>query len=84
MKVFIPDGVEVSIDGLCSLLGFTNLNCYIRVTGARFVFSLQALSTHHCLGETHGSTQKDKGNLRLHNVEFLRLGRIFTSDADLR
>lgn len=65
MKVFIPDGVEVSIDGLCSLLGFTNLNRDIRVTGARFVFSLQALSTHHCLGETHGSTQKDKGNWRI-------------------
>lgn len=48
MEVFIPDRVEISIDSLCSLLGLTNLNSNIRVTGACFVFSLQALSTYHC------------------------------------
>lgn len=74
MKVFVPDGVEVSINSLCSLFGFTNLNCDIRITGACFVFSLQALSTNHCQGETHRSTQKDKGNLRQRKVKIFSPG----------
>lgn len=47
VEVFFPDGVEVAVDGLRSLLGLPNLNSYVRITGACFVLSLQTLSTHH-------------------------------------
>lgn len=47
VEVFFPDRVKVAVDGLRSLLSLPNLNSYVRITGARFVLSLQALSTHH-------------------------------------
>lgn len=83
MEVFVPDRIEVPINSLCSLFGFANLNGDIRVTRTCFVFSLQALSTHHCWEETHRLGQEDKGNLRQHNIKIFRLGGISTSDADL-
>lgn len=47
VEALFPDRVEVPIDSLCPLLGFSNLNSYIRVAGACFIFSLKALGTHH-------------------------------------
>ena len=47
VKVFLPDRVEVAVNGLGPLLCLPNLNRYIRVTGACFVFSLKALGTCH-------------------------------------
>lgn len=47
VEALFPHRVEVTIDGLCPLLGFSNLNSYIRVAGACFVFSLKALGTRH-------------------------------------
>lgn len=44
----IPDRVEVPIDGLSPLFGFAHLHCYIGITGASFIFGLQALGTQNC------------------------------------
>lgn len=45
---FLPHGVQVSVDGLGSLLGFAHLHRDVGVAGAGAVFSLQTLSAHYC------------------------------------
>lgn len=47
VEALLPNRVQVAIDGLGSLFGFSNLNSDVRVTGACLVFSLKALSTNH-------------------------------------
>ncbi len=45
MKLFLPDRIEVAVDRLGPLFGFTHLDGHIGVTGAGLIFSLQSLST---------------------------------------
>ena len=45
VKVLLPDGVEVPIDGLGPLLGLAHLDSDVGVAGARLVLCLEALGT---------------------------------------
>ncbi len=45
MELFLPDRIEVAVDRLGPLFGFTHLDGHIGVTGAGLIFSLQSLST---------------------------------------
>lgn len=42
-EFFLPDWVQVAVDGLCSLLGFANLDGDVWITGARSVLGLETL-----------------------------------------
>lgn len=46
-ELFLPDRVQVAIDGLCPLLGLSHLDGDIRVTGTCSVLGLETLSTHN-------------------------------------
>lgn len=46
-ELFLPDGVQVSVDGLCSLLGFPHLDGDVWVAGAGPVLGLQTLGANH-------------------------------------
>lgn len=58
-ELFLPDWVQVAVDGLCSLLGLPNLDRDIRVTGARPVLGLETLCTDDW-SNTHRDTHKQK------------------------
>lgn len=45
MKLLLPDRIEVAVDRLGPLFGFTHLDGHVGVTGAGLIFSLQPLST---------------------------------------
>lgn len=47
VKALVPDGVEIAVDGLGSLLGFAHLYGDVRVTWTRLILRLQTLSTHN-------------------------------------
>lgn len=40
IKCLLPDGVEVAVDGLGSLLGLSHLDGDVRVTGTGFILGL--------------------------------------------
>lgn len=46
-ELFLPDWVQVAVDGLGSLLGLPHLDGDVRVAGACPVFGLETLSAHH-------------------------------------
>lgn len=45
-ELFLPDRVQVAIDGLCPLLGLSHLDGDVGVTGTCSVLGLEALRTH--------------------------------------
>lgn len=44
-ELFLPDWVQVAVDRLCSLLGFTHLDGHIRIAGTCPVLGLETLGT---------------------------------------
>lgn len=53
MELLLPNRIQVSKNGLGTLLVLPNLHSHIRVTGSCLVLGLQALGTHHCNPDTH-------------------------------
>lgn len=52
-ELFLPDWVQVAVDCLCSLLGFTHLDGHIRITGTCPVLGLETLRTDDWHTHTH-------------------------------
>lgn len=48
MELLFPNRIQISKNGLGTLLGFAHLHSHVRVTGSCLVLGLQALGTHHC------------------------------------
>lgn len=46
-ELFLPDRVQVAIDGLCPFLGLSHLDGDVRVTGTSSVLGLETLSAHN-------------------------------------
>lgn len=40
IKRFLPDGVQVAVDGFGPLFCLSHLDCYVGITGTSFVLSL--------------------------------------------
>lgn len=59
-ELFLPDWVQVAVDCLCSLLGFTHLDGHIRITGTCPVLGLETLGTDDW--HTHTSRENDYEN----------------------
>lgn len=47
VKALVPDGIEIAVDGLGSLLGFPHLYGDVGVTRTGLILRLKTLSTHH-------------------------------------
>lgn len=55
---FLPDGVQVAIDGLCPFLGLSHLDGDIRVTRTSSVLGLETLSAHNWQNTQNGMTER--------------------------
>lgn len=47
VKLFLPDRVQVAVDGLCPFFSLSHLDGDVRVTGTSSILGLETLSAHN-------------------------------------
>lgn len=57
-ELFLPDRVQVAVDGLCPFLGLSHLDGDIRVTGTSSVLGLETLSAHNWQNTQNTTTER--------------------------
>lgn len=57
-ELFLPDRVQVAIDGLCPFLGLSHLDGDVRVTGTSSVLGLETLSAHNWQNTQNRMTER--------------------------